>query len=166
MAQPEFPAGVEIRPFIRADHARAVHHAQQEAFRDHWGFVEERPFDEWQVRFDNPHHDDALYFIAWEGDQVAGIAFCSIGQMGENDLGHVDILGVRRPWRGKGLGMALLRYAFCSFQGLGLRGSTLGVDAASKTNAVALYERAGMNVRRHAMAYRKVLRGNPADIVD
>jgi mycothiol synthase len=162
---PTFPSGIEIRPFDRENHARAVHAAQQEAFRDHWGHAEDSPFEEWVKRFENPRFKSDMYYIAWDGNTVAGVALCAITE-GETDMGSVDILGVRRPYRKQGLGMALLRYAFHRFQQQGLSKGHLGVDASSKTNAVALYERAGMHINRRAIAYRKVLRGNSADIID
>jgi hypothetical protein len=40
----------------------------------------------------------------------------------------------------------------------------LGVDASSLTNAVALYERAGMRVWSSRDAFYKMLRGEPLDI--
>jgi ribosomal protein S18 acetylase RimI-like enzyme len=52
--------------------------------------------------------------------------------------------GVRRPWRRRGLGLALLRRAFGEFQRRGERLVQLGVDAASPTGATRLYERVGM----------------------
>ncbi|HEX2622542.1 MAG TPA: GNAT family N-acetyltransferase, partial [Phototrophicaceae bacterium] len=112
-----------------------------------------------------PHFNASLYHIAWDGDQVAGISFCTINPA-EPENGWVDTLGVRRAWRKQGLGMALLRYSFYQFQQRGLKRSGLGVDASSKTNAVSLYERGGMHIRNEAITYRKVLRGNPADIVE
>ncbi|HEX2620037.1 MAG TPA: hypothetical protein VHL11_07815, partial [Phototrophicaceae bacterium] len=52
---PTFPAGIEIHPFNPEQHASAVHQAQQEAFRDHWGHAEDVPFDEWKKRLEHPH---------------------------------------------------------------------------------------------------------------
>jgi hypothetical protein len=38
------------------------------------------------------------------------------------------------------------------------------VDTGSSTNAVALYERAGMHTVKQDSLYRKILRGNPKDV--
>jgi mycothiol synthase len=165
IALPPFPPGIEMRPFDPKQHARAVHAAHQESFRDHWGHAEDTPYENWEQFLKSPTFDQTMWYIAWDGDEVAGISLCEVSQ-GEPDMGWVNILGVRRPYRKQGLGMALLRYSFHQFQQRGLAKGGLGVDAASKTNAVALYERAGMHVRKRAIAYRKVLRGNPADIVE
>lgn len=160
-----FPAGTALLPFDPARHAQAVHAAQQEAFRDHWGHAEDTPFEEWVHRLNKPSFDPTLWFVAWDGDEVAGFAQCSPSDS-YPDMGYVDVLGVRRPWRRRGLGMALLRHAFHTFQSRGFARAGLGVDAQSKTNAVALYERAGMHVHRCYISMRKILRGSAADITD
>ncbi|MBN2305178.1 MAG: GNAT family N-acetyltransferase [Anaerolineae bacterium] len=163
---PEFPDGIELRPFDRERHGRAVYEADQEAFRDHWSPVA-LSFEDWQhMIFNTQHFDPGLWFIAWDGDQVAGSSLCRPFGEGDPDLGWVGELSVRRPWRRRGLGLALLRHSFHVFQQKGFTRAGLGVDASSKTNAVALYERAGMFVYKRSLAYRKVLHGDPALIED
>ena len=66
-------------------------------------------------------------------------------------------LAVRRPWRLRGLGLALLRRAFGEFYSRGTRKVTLAVDSQSLTGATRLYERAGMRVERLYSVYRKEL---------
>ncbi|MEQ8677009.1 MAG: GNAT family N-acetyltransferase [Aggregatilineales bacterium] len=164
---PQFPDGLELRPFDPEIHGRAAHAAQQESFRDHWGHSEDRPYDEWVHRFTAPNFDPNLWFILWdvEQEEIAGFSMCSVSPT-IPDMGSVDLLGVRRPWRKRGLGMALLKQSFYGFQQKGFTRVGLGVDAASKTNAVALYENAGMDVHRCTIILRKILRGNAEDIVD
>ena len=69
----------------------------------------------------------------------------------------VDHLGVRRPWRGRGLGLALLRHAFAAFYQWGIREVRLSVDDRSQTNATRVYERAGMVTLQHYHIYMKPL---------
>jgi mycothiol synthase len=159
------PPGVRLRAFERERDALSLYQAHQETFRDHWGHFEDAPFDEWERRFSQPVYNAELYHLAWDGDQLAGYAMCSLDSA-DPTKGSVDTLGVRRPWRGQGLGMALLQYSFTDFQQRGCKEVALGVDASSKTNAVALYERAGMHVAWKTSLYRRVLRGNPEDIED
>lgn len=71
---------------------------------------------------------------------------------GDPDVGWVSILGVRPPWRGRGLGLALLRHAF---REIGRPTVRLGVDAENVSGAVRLYERAGMRVERRFDTYEK-----------
>lgn len=73
-------------------------------------------------------------------------------------MGWVGTLGVRRPWRRKGVALALLHHSFAAFQGIGKQRAGLGVDASSLTGATRLYEKAGMHVARQFDRYEKVLR--------
>jgi mycothiol synthase len=65
------------------------------------------------------------------------------------------VLGVRRRWRRRGLGLALLLQSFTDFRRRGATRVGLGVDAESPTGAVSLYEQAGMQVVRRNDAYEK-----------
>ena len=98
-------------------------------------------------------HDPALTFIAFESDEVAGVAVNRY-----RDIAWVGQLAVRRPWRKRGLGLALLLQAFNEFYQRGDRAVGLGVDAQSLTGATRLYEKAGMRVTRQYDTYEKVIR--------
>jgi ribosomal protein S18 acetylase RimI-like enzyme len=67
-------------------------------------------------------------------------------------------LGVRRPWRKRGLGLALLNHAFGEFYLRGKRKAGLGVDAENLTGALKLYEKAGMHVHKQFDMFEKELR--------
>jgi ribosomal protein S18 acetylase RimI-like enzyme len=73
-------------------------------------------------------------------------------------IGWVGTIGVRRPWRKKGLGLALLRHTFGEFYKRGMTTIGLGVDAANITGATRLYQRAGMHVASEFALYEKELR--------
>lgn len=75
-------------------------------------------------------------------------------------MGWVSTLGVRRPWRRRGLGLALLQHSFNELHRRGLRKIGLGVDAQSLTGATLLYEKAGMHpdLSRQIDLYEKELR--------
>ena len=152
---PAFPEGITLRPYVHERDGRAVWAAHQAAFRDHWGHVE-TSYEAWkQVKINDSRYDPSLWLIAVEGDAVAGLAICRRWDDHQTDLGHVDELAVCRPFRKRGLGLALLRQAFYEMQTHGFTHVRLGVDAESQSNAVALYERAGMRIRRHYIIYRK-----------
>ncbi len=73
------------------------------------------------------------------------------------------MLGVRAPWRGHGLGLALLEHAFAVFAARGFRAVILGAEADSPTGANRLYERAGMRMTHRRARYQKLLaRASPA----
>ena len=159
------PDGLELRPFHRESEAREFHKAYIESFEDHWGNISIYDFDQFAKHFDNPDFDERLWFGAWDGEEIAGVLF------GEPNLSHpqrgvVDLLGVRRPWRKRGLGMALLRHSFYVFQQHGFTEAELGVDAESRTNAVSLYQQAGMHTFLEEIVLRKMIWGRPEDIVE
>jgi len=64
---------------------------------------------------------------------------------------------VRRHWRGRGYGRALLLQTFRDFRRRGITRATLGVDASNATGATRLYERAGMRVLNEDVVYEKDL---------
>lgn len=161
LAPVTMPEGFEIRPFNPETDTYQVYQAQQEAFRDHWGHIEDQPFEDWKLRLTEPEFDASMWYIAYEGDEIAGVSLCGVWGEDIPDLAWVGSLGVRRAYRKRGLASALLRHSFYQFQQRGFKKAGLGVDAASPTGAVGLYERAGMYVYKRSFVYRKVLRGNP-----
>jgi mycothiol synthase len=153
---PVWPDGISIRTY-RADDDERVYQASQEAFADHWDF-HPSPIEEWR-RWGptHPRFDPELWFLAEDGDEIAGLSLCGRHWSGEPTFGWVHSLSVRRPWRRRGLARALLLHSFAQ---LGRRGATrvgLGVDAENTTGAVRLYERAGMHVVQRNDTYEKTL---------
>ncbi|MBK7448764.1 MAG: GNAT family N-acetyltransferase [Anaerolineales bacterium] len=92
--------------------------------------------------------------VAWEGDQIAGYSQNRF-RMG---IGWVGTLGVLKPWRKKGLGLALLLTSFADFYQRGMPTIGLGVDASNKTGATRLYQRAGMSIATEFTTFEKELR--------
>ncbi|MBF6590553.1 MAG: GNAT family N-acetyltransferase [Ktedonobacterales bacterium] len=148
-----WPVGISVRTFVRGQDDHPVFDAVQEAFSDHWGHVP-RPFADWVRRFERSDFDPSLSLLAMEGSEIAGVALCAQ----RPDMGWINTLGVRRPWRQRGLGLALLREAFGRLYARGERRVGLGVDAQSLTGATRLYERAGMRVTMRIASYQKELR--------
>jgi mycothiol synthase len=160
---PDWPTGISLLPFEADKHAEMVYRAHDDSFADHYGHLDQ-PFESGFARFkhqmieDKTAFDPELWFVAMDGDEVAGISICRINRQEDQPRGWVNILGVRRPWRKRGLGMALLKHSFAEFYKRGLRRGGLGVDASSLTGAVKLYERAGMHVAQQYDRYEKELR--------
>ncbi len=162
--EPVVPAGLTIRPFVRGQEERALVMAVREEFRDQWGNVE-KPFDEdyqeWLHWMDtSPTCDTSLFFVAMDGEEMAGTALCHAVRPEDPELGWISALGVRRPWRRRGLALALLQHCFAALYGRGKRRVGLGVDAQSLTGATRLYEKAGMHADRlhQYSCYEKELR--------
>jgi mycothiol synthase len=145
--------GIRIATF-RPEDARVFHTALNEAFADDWGFVA-MPFDEWKrFRLESADADTSLWFLAWKDAEVAGVIRCDAKKFGG---GFVGALGVRRPWRGRGIGAALLLHAFGEYHRRGMTHVSLGVDAENESGATRLYERAGMRVVSEDVLFEKAL---------
>jgi mycothiol synthase len=153
LPQPHWPAGISMRTFVPGQDERAAFEAVEDAFRDMWG----RPrgtLERFVGRTEQPSFDPSLWFLAMDGDEIAGVTLCKT-LAGE---GWVDVVGVRRPWRNRGLALALLRHALAEYHRRGVRKVALSVDAESITRAPRLYGRAGMRVRESYAIYLKELR--------
>lgn len=158
---PRWPEGITVRT-RRADEGRAIYEADRTAFRDHWGVMEEpseEGFARWRHMLENnPDYDPSLWFLAEEGEQIIGFSICTPRTAEDPDMGWIHSLGVLRPWRRRGVGLALLLHTFGEFYHRGLGGGGLGVDAENLTGATRLYEKAGMRVVREYVLYEKTLR--------
>jgi mycothiol synthase len=146
---PQWPEGIRPRQFEPDKDERAVFSAGQEAFSDHWGHIE-RPFEEafqqWMHRIHSEGDlDPSLFTLAMDGDEIAGSCYCRMEAHDDPSTAWVSTLSVRRPWRRRGLGLALLQNAFAEFYRRGKYRVGLGVDAQNLTGAVRLYEKAGMH---------------------
>jgi mycothiol synthase len=151
---PKWAPGITVRTFM-SGMERAIFEADEEAFQDHWGHMPGR-FEEWEHwTVKREGFDPSLWFLAMDGNEIAGFSLC---QDEKESGGWVHVLGVRRPWRRKGIGLALLHHSFGEFYLRGIHNVYLGVDAQSLTGATRLYERAGMHVTRQNKSYEKELR--------
>jgi mycothiol synthase len=150
---PEWPAGIRAETF-RLEDARAFKDAIDEAFADDWGF-HSSTFEQWKEnRLEAPETDTSLWFIARDGEEIAGVIRCDGKRFGG---GWVGALGVRKPWRRRGIGRALLRHAFEEFRRRGEPHVGLGVDAENESGALGLYERAGMRAVSADVVFAKEL---------
>lgn len=150
---PEWPPGLSTVPFELAD-ARSLHAAIGDAFAGEWNF-HQRSFDEFKaLRLDAPDFDPTLWFVVKDAGETAAFILCWAKRFGGP---HVGLVGVRKSWRRRGLGLALLRHAFGEFHRRGERHVALGVDAENATGATLLYERAGMHVHSEEIVYEKEL---------
>lgn len=161
-ATPVWPEGIEIRPIDPERDLEASVRAASEAFADHYGHVD-TPLEERLARrrhrmTSDPSYDPGLEFLAWDGDQVAGVIFGASQHGSDERTGYIPTLGVLRPWRKKGLGLALLLHGFRVFHAQGKAGVALHVDAQSLTGATRLYEKAGMRVAELSHEYSLELR--------
>jgi mycothiol synthase len=148
LSAPRWPRGITVRVIeIERDLADVVR-AVRDSFHDHWGHIEmpfEQEYQHWLHRIENDEKfDPTLWFLAMDGDEIAGVSLCWESAFDDPEMGWVGTLGVRRPWRQRGLGLALLQHSFAAFHQLGKERVGLGVDAGSLTGATRVYTKAGM----------------------
>jgi mycothiol synthase len=151
-------AGVDVRPFRAGQDDAAIHRAIQESFAEHYLFSPE-PLEAWMKRR-RAHAvtDPTLWAVAMDGDEPAG----AILAYPFDGMAWVREVGVRRAWRSRGVGRALLLHAFATLHSRGHRRIGLGVDAQNATGATRLYESAGMRVTLRHEFHKRVLRpGRP-----
>lgn len=149
--------GISVRSFL-PEEAKQLYNAHVEAFADHWGESKETYEDFRHHHLDTPEFDAGLWFVAWEGDQLAGYVGAQERSREDPSRGYVAVLGVRRPYRRRGLGEALLRRAFEALHERGRRGAELHVDTDSLTGATRLYDRVGMTAHPRFATWEKELR--------
>lgn len=157
---PSVPAGIRIRPFESGSDEVPVHAALSEAFADHWGHIFPS-FEQWRhfaIEGEGSRFDPSLWFLAVDGKEMVGAACCKNSVARAEDTALVDDLAVRRDWRRRGIGLALLRAAFGELHRRGIHRAELAVDSENPTGATRLYERAGMRVAYSWEFWQKELR--------
>ncbi|MFN2390112.1 MAG: GNAT family N-acetyltransferase [Actinomycetota bacterium] len=146
---PAVPEGFEFRDFQDSD-TEMVRLAMNEAFERDPFFYPATPGHFQDFYRGQRGFDHSLWVLAFAGEDLAGFILSFTERSGDKELGWVASLGVLAPWRRRGLGDALLRTSFHRLHQRGLRKIGLGVDASNETNALHLYERAGMEILNQA----------------
>ncbi len=159
---PLWPPDISVRTFVLGVDDRAALKCTDDAFRDHWGWVESdfdehlREFQHWLTT--RPDFDESLFWLAEHAGKIVGACFAWPTHEGDSDLAYIAVLCVLRSYRRRGIARALLLHAFGEFHRRGKPRVCLGVDAASLTGATTLYEAVGMRTTRRFMLYEKELR--------
>jgi GNAT superfamily N-acetyltransferase len=152
--RPEWIDGISVRPFIKNHDEQATYRADEEAAEDK-GYHDPLSYEGWakRMRMDQESFDQDLWFLASQDHEIVGVALNLYHK--ESDTGWVDHLGVRREWRKRGIGKALLLHSFGEFYKRGICRIKLSVDSKSLTNAPRLYESVGMSTVQQYHIYRK-----------
>ena len=160
---PCWPGTVRMRTVNLEQDLRAIVSLYLEAWRDHWGFVEqpfERALSDWRegVESEGDRFDPSLWFLAVDGEDLVGMCLCNSHIAGDATRGYVQGLGVRPAWRKRGIALALLHHSFAEFQRRGYAAVELDMDSENLTGALRVYERAGMRAIRESVFFEKELR--------
>jgi mycothiol synthase len=153
--EPQWPEGISVRTRARDEDDRAAYELQLETFVDQGDDYIAESFEDWLHWAKREPFDPELWFLAVDGEELVGISLCRDEWAGDAELGWVSVLGVRRAWRRKGLGSALLLQSFRELRARGNKRVGLGVRADNATGAVRLYERVGMRVDGRQVWYEK-----------
>jgi GNAT superfamily N-acetyltransferase len=153
------PEGLEIRP-VTDDQVREIWEADVEAFRDHWGFVEQTDAD-YERFISYPYHDPTLWKIAWDEEGVAGQvkSFIDTAQNAEYNRkrGWTEAISTSRRWRRRGVAKALIVESIRELADRGMTEVALGVHTENPNGAYDLYAGLGYEVVKTWTTYRKPL---------
>lgn len=159
LADVPLPGGFEVRPVGR-DELRRIWEANVEIFRDDWGEGDGSE-EAWRRFRDNPTTDPSLFVVAFAGDEPAGMVLNVIDPADVERKGRVRGLlasvGVRRPWRRRGLARALIARSLYLLRERGATEAFLSVDAENPNQAMTLYESCGFRIGISQTYWRKPL---------
>lgn len=161
---PNLPDGFKIRTYNDDEDLHGFVHAFRDSFSDHFGHVEQ-PFEKHLEEFKHWFSidnllDPELIFLAIDEntDEIAGYVMGMSEGNGDPSAGYIDLVGVCRAYRRRGLAKTLLSHTFNEFWNRGQKSVTLDVDGGSLTNAITLYERVGMVIKLQYIRYEKLIR--------
>jgi mycothiol synthase len=149
------PQNVQLRSFNHEDLETLVE-ADNEIFSEHWG-SHARSVESWKRdMIDMRPHDPSLWIVAWAGNDVVGECLCHVSRQGGAKDAWVSTVGIRREWRGQGLGRAVLAYGLEKLQAAGFVTASLHVDSEN-ASAVNLYRSLEMDVVRTRLHFAKTI---------
>ena len=155
------PAGLEVRPADQS-HVRRIWEAEVEAFAGHWGAgADDGSEERWREFLTDPLQDLALWQVAWDGIEIAGMVrpFINADENARFGVrrGWCENISTRAPWRGRGVASALISRALRALRDRGMTQAALGVDAQNETGALRLYQRMGFREAARETEWRRPL---------
>lgn len=100
---------------------------------------------------------DTLFLIKERRDDIVGFLILShyLHRQGSRRFGFIEDLGIKRQYRGKGLGTVLLQYGVKKLQETHhVRPVRLHVDTENESNALQLYRKNGFEPVRKTIEYQ------------
>jgi ribosomal protein S18 acetylase RimI-like enzyme len=155
--------GVRIESFA-PEWSRATHASRDDAFRDHWG-SQPASDEQWHSLVGREVSRADLSSIAIgtnaAGDEeVAGLVMVSVNEEDWPGQGfssaYIDLVGVPRAWRKRGIASALITNTLHAVAAAGLERAVLDVDAESPTGALGLYTGLGFRESNRSMAFTSI----------
>jgi mycothiol synthase len=158
LPDPAFPPGIRVRTYSRDEDDELALELVNAAFSDVMDFAAVTPED-FRHWIGSPSFRDDLSFVALDVQRMVGLCLCTVGEgrtklIGRRD-GTIDSFCVRREYRRRGLGLALLLTSLQAFKRAGLESATLDADTDNPTEAIRLYEQAGFREAWRWVTYGK-----------
>lgn len=165
LAPPAFPPGITLRPFVIGQDEEMLTGLINDVFSDHWG-EGLHTVDEIRHHVALPSFAADLLLFAEKEGQAVGYVWSYINEqriaMTGDAFAYIGDLGVRRAYRGQGLGRALLLRALHDIKRRGMVAAELDVDGPN-ASAKHLYESVGFREQQELRWYRRDLHtGNAA----
>jgi mycothiol synthase len=158
LPDPAYPPGIVVRPFDGCEDAESAVKLVNAAFSDVMDFATVTPedFGHW---IGSPSFRADLSLVALDVQSMVGLCLCTVCEGRANLIGRkdgtIDSFCVRREYRRRGLGSALLLTSLHAFKRAGLESATLDADTANPTEAIRLYEQAGFHEASRWVTYGK-----------
>ncbi|HNW95269.1 MAG TPA: GNAT family N-acetyltransferase [Anaerolineaceae bacterium] len=153
----DLPEGIEVRPAFPSEY-RKVYDRSNEAFSEHWGFVEPREED-YQTWKDGRWFQPMLWQVAWDGDEPVGQVENYIDALENEKLGrlrgYTEGISVLKAYRGKGIARALIARSLRMLKAMNLEEAALSVDSDNACGALRLYENMGYRTYQTMVEWRK-----------
>ncbi|MGW0185741.1 GNAT family N-acetyltransferase [Streptomyces sp. NPDC003362] len=146
----ELPVGIRTGP-IAERHYRAAWRTVVDSYAD-TAFTQRWRFQDFVAAA-----DPACWRAAWNGQDMVGVALCSIRRRHDRTVGEVDELSVRTDHRRLGIGRALLLAGLWSLREQGATTARLFTGTANPHRSYDLYESVGFRRRNEYDRYRKPL---------
>lgn len=142
----ELPEGYRLA-VAEPDQYRAVHDVVEDAFLE-WSERDRETYEDFHaVTFGRPGFEPWNFRIVLDpSDAIVGVAYVTVydAEDGTGSEAFISRLAVRRDQRGRGLAQALMVDAFAASREHGAE--LCGLSTDSRTGALGLYEKVGMEV--------------------
>jgi mycothiol synthase len=165
LAPARFPERIAVRQYRIGQDEDAWVRAFNEAFADHWGGFMGMSLPLWTKYVHRPWFKPKISLVAWDGSEIAGFGHFIIhdeqNALTRKKQSLMRYIGVRPPWRGIGLGVALTRAGLIASRDAGMEACLSGVDSENVTGAHHIYEREGFVTIKRQYMYRKDVQASP-----
>lgn len=135
--------------------------SRNDAFRDHWG-SQPTTEEQWEsfVGRSTTRPDLSHLAIVTNPDGAEEVAGFVLTSVSEDDWpgqgfssGYIDLVGVARQWRRRGIAPALLTSVMHAIADAGLERAVLDVDSDNPSGALGLYEGVGFGPSHRSMCF-------------